>query len=88
MYQASKTGEVYMEKVVLQQKIIMDLENLNTYNAEGCPACNQKFTLGDMAVLACGFWEDGMKYIHENEAVYDTQSALYYERKCYAQKGR
>jgi endonuclease IV len=40
-----------MENVVLQQKIIMDLENLNTYNAEGCLACNQKFTLGDMAVL-------------------------------------
>ncbi len=77
-----------MENVVLQQKIIMDLENLNTYNAEGCPACNQKFTLGDMAVLACGFWEDGMKYIHENEAVFDKQSSLYFERKCYAQKGR
>ena len=64
-------------------KIIMDLEKVNTLNAEGCPACGKKFSLGDMAVLACGAWEGGPKYIHENEAVFDKQKSSYVERKCY-----
>ena len=34
-----------MGKEELNQKIIMDLEKLNTYNAEGCPACGRKFSL-------------------------------------------
>lgn len=61
----------------------MDLEKLNTYNAEGCGACGRKFTLGETAVLACGFWE-GTKYVHEHEAVFDPKTSAYYERKCYA----
>ncbi len=69
------------------QKIIMDLEKVNTFNAEGCPACGRKFSLGDMAVLACGAWEGGPKYIHENEAVFDQKTSAYIERRCY-QAGR
>jgi hypothetical protein len=34
-----------MGKEELKQKIIMNLEKFNTYNAEGCPACGRKFTL-------------------------------------------
>ena len=34
-----------MGKEELKQKIIMDLEKLNTFNAKGCPACGQRFTL-------------------------------------------
>jgi len=51
-------------------------------SAEGCPACKGKFTLGETVVLACGPWE-GMKYIHESEAVFDKKTAMYYERRCY-----
>ena len=61
-------------------KIIMDLEALNTTNAQGCPACGNKFNLGDTAVLACGAWGDGPRYIHENEAVKDTKTSQYFER--------
>ena len=64
-------------------KIIMDLEKVNTFNAQGCPACGRKFTLGDTAVLACGAWEGGPKYIHENEAVFDEKTDRYVERRCY-----
>jgi hypothetical protein len=73
-----------------QQKFIMDLEKLNTYNAEGCPACKGKFNLGDTVVIACGGWAGGPKPIHEREAVYDPQSAAYVERRCYEgrKKGR
>ena len=39
--------------------IIIDLELLNSGNAQGCPACHRKFSLGDIAVMACGFWETG-----------------------------
>ena len=63
------------------QKIIIDLEKLNTLNSEGCPACKRKFTLGETVVLACGSWQ-GAKYIHENEAVFDKKTSTYYERKC------
>jgi hypothetical protein len=66
-----------------RQKTIIDLEKLNTLNAAGCAACGRKFNLGDPVVLACGAWEGGPKYIHENEAVFDTRSASYVERRCY-----
>ena len=65
-------------------KIIMDLETLNTTNAQGCPACGRKFNLGDTAVLACGAWGSGPQYIHENEAVKDATTAQYFERRYYA----
>ena len=64
-------------------KTIIDLEKLNSLNAEGCPACGRKFALGEPVVLACGAWEGPPKYIHENEAVYDTRTATYVERRCY-----
>ena len=64
-------------------KIIMDLEKVNRFNAEGCAACGRKFSLGETAVLACGFWEGGPRYIHENEAVFDRKTATYIERRCY-----
>jgi len=67
----------------MKQKIIMDLEMVNTLNAEGCPACGRKFMLGEMAVAACGNWEGGPKYIHEGEAVLDPKTGLYYERRCF-----
>lgn len=66
------------------QKIIIDLETLNRFNAEGCPACGHKFSLGDVAVPACGYWDGGSKLIHEHEAVYDRTSGVYMERKCWA----
>jgi len=65
-----------------RQKIMIDLERLNRLNAEGCPACKRKFTLGETVVLACGPWQ-GAKYIHENEAVFDKTISAYYERKCF-----
>ena len=61
-------------------KIIMDLEVLNATNARGCVACGRKFNLGDTAVLACGAWGDGSRYIHENEAVLDSRTSQYFER--------
>ena len=67
----------------MKQKIIMDLEKVNTLNAEGCPACGRKFMLGEMAVAACGKWDGGPKYIHEEEAVWDQKTGLYYERRCF-----
>jgi len=65
-------------------KIIMDLEALNATNAQGCAACGRKFSLGDTAVLACGAWGEGPRYIHENEAVQDPGTAQYFERGFYA----
>jgi hypothetical protein len=65
-----------------KKKFIMNLEKLNTYNAEGCPACGMKFNLGDPVVLACGTWQ-GEKIIHESEAVFDKRINTYVERKCY-----
>ena len=64
-------------------KTIIDLEKLNTFNAEGCVACGRKFVLGEPVVLACGAWEGEPKYIHENEAVFDEATATYIERRCY-----
>lgn len=68
------------------QKSIIDLEKLNTLNAEGCPACGRKFNLGDPVVMACGAWEGPPKFIHENEAVFDSQTATYFERRCFASR--
>jgi hypothetical protein len=65
-----------------KQKIIIDLERINTLNAEGCPACGRKFTLGELVVPACGAWEGGKKFIHENEAVFDNRTMSYYEKRC------
>ncbi len=71
------------------QKYIVDREKLNTLNAEGCPACGKKFTLGDTAVFACGAWGSEVKIIHENEAVFDPETGGYVERRCYqARRGR
>ncbi|MEJ2658659.1 MAG: hypothetical protein P8012_15975 [Desulfobacterales bacterium] len=65
-----------------KRTFIMDLERLNTYNAQGCPACGQKFNLGDTVVAACGTW-DGKKFIHESEAVFDEKISAYVDRKCF-----
>ena len=61
----------------------MDLNLLNTHNENGCPACGKKFSLGDIAVVACGAWEGGAKLIHESEAVYDDETGGFVERRCY-----
>ena len=66
-----------------RQTFIIDLEKLNTLNTEGCAACGRKFTLGEIAVRACGAWEGPPKLIHENEAVWDEASATFFERRCY-----
>jgi hypothetical protein len=71
-----------MPKVKPHKKtFIMDLEKLNTYNAQGCPACGNKFNLGDTVVAACGTW-DGKKLIHESEAIFDERISAYVDRKC------
>jgi len=67
-----------------KQRFIMDLERLNRFNSEGCPACGKKFSLGDPVVVACGAWEGGAKVVHENEAVFDRTTGQYVERRCYA----
>ena len=68
---------------VAKHKFMIDLQKLNELNAEGCPACGKKFTLGETAVVACGAWEGGTKAIHENEAIWDDQQGAYVERRCY-----
>ncbi len=65
------------------QTFIIDLEKLNTLNAEGCVACGQKFALGETVVKACGAWEGPPRLIHENEAVWDAGTATFIERRCY-----
>lgn len=72
-----------MENTTLKTKTLVDLELLNTLNAQGCPACEGRFTLGDPVVAACGAWGGGMKYIHESEAVFDRKSSCYVERSHY-----
>ena len=75
-------------EITRREKFIIDLAKLNEYNAEGCPACGRKFNLGETAVMACGAWEGGAKLVHENEAIWDTQSSSYIERRCFdAKKG-
>jgi len=66
-----------------RQTFIIDLEKINTLNAEGCASCNRKFTLGETVVKACGAWEGPPKFIHENEAVWDANSSMFIERRCY-----
>ena len=66
-----------------EHKSIIDLLKLNELNAEGCPACGRKFTLGEPVVMACGAWDGGPKYIHENEAIFDIKTGTYFERRCY-----
>ena len=66
-----------------RQTFIIDLEKLNSLNAEGCIACGRKFTLGETVVKACGAWEGPPKVIHENEAVWDARTATFVERRCY-----
>ena len=61
----------------------MDLEKLNRLNEKGCPACGQKFNLGDPVVLACGSWSEGTRIVHAHETVYDEKSTCYFERKYY-----
>jgi len=65
------------------QTTIIDRELLNTLNAEGCPACGNKFTLGEPVVLACGDWGNRKKLIHENEAIFDKRSGSFIEQSCY-----
>ena len=66
-----------------RQTFIIDLERLNTLNAEGCASCGRKFTLGEIVVKACGAWEGPPKFIHESEAVWDANTATFMERRCY-----
>lgn len=61
-------------------KIFLDLEKLNKLNSIGYAG---KFTLGETVVLACGPWDDGPRFIPENEAVYDPAANTYWERNCY-----
>jgi hypothetical protein len=67
-------------------KTIMDREKLMQHNAEGCPACGHKFTLGESVVLACDAWDGPAKLIHENEAVFDPNTNGYVDRKCWEAK--
>jgi hypothetical protein len=60
-----------------KQKFIMNLELLNLHNSEGCPACGNKFFLGDPVVVACGAWQGSAKMIHEYEAVFDHTTQQY-----------
>ena len=62
---------------------MIDLEKLNTLNAEGCISCGRKFTLGETVVKACGAWDGPPKIIHESEAVWDVKTSSFIERRCY-----
>ncbi|MEH0021840.1 MAG: hypothetical protein V6Z89_19455 [Desulfobacter sp.] len=63
---------------------VVDLNILNTHNHKGCEACNQKFTLGETVVMACGDWPDGCaRLIHEQDAVFDPATRVWYERGYY-----
>jgi hypothetical protein len=63
-------------------KTILDREKLMTH-PKGCPACGQKFNLGDPVVYACGTWGRERKLIHESDAVFDTTTQMHMERECY-----
>jgi hypothetical protein len=67
-------------KIKQKFRTLIDLEKLNTLNEEGCLACGKKFTLGEEVVLARGNWQ-GVKYIHENEAVFDKNTDIHVERR-------
>ena len=73
-----------MKKLNRGFTFMIDLEKLNSLNSLGCPACGQKFNLGDTAVWACGAWEGGAQIIHEKEAVFDPKTKAYVERRCYS----
>ena len=68
-----------------KHRIFIDLEMLNRLNADGCPACRNKFNLGDEVVLAWGQW-NGYRYVHRLEAIYDKSTNTYYERTYYADR--
>jgi hypothetical protein len=68
-----------MGKPGARQKFIIDLERLNTLNAEGCAACGRKFTLGETVVAITG--ESSTRFVHEEEAVYDPKQGAYVERQ-------
>ena len=63
-------------------KTILDREKLMTH-PKGCPACGQKFNLGDPVVYACGTWGRERKLIHESDAVFDTTTQMHMEREYY-----
>lgn len=69
-----------MPKRASGQKGIVDLEMLNTLNAEGCPICGGKFTLGETVVAAVGSWGSERRWVHEREAVWDRARKAYVER--------
>lgn len=67
------------------QKYIVNLNMLNSYNDKGCEACNTKFSLGDTVVMAVGGWPDAYaKLVHDSHAVFDKKTGTYYERGFYA----
>lgn len=63
-------------------KTIMDREKLMT-NSDGCPACGQKFNLGDPVVPAFGSWGEKPKLIHDSDAVFDPKIQMFVEREWY-----
>lgn len=65
-------------------KTIIDREKL--MRLKTCAACNRPFNLGDPVVVACGAWEGSARLIHENEAVYDSSTSSYIEKKCFNAK--
>ena len=44
---------------------------------KNCAACGRKFNLGEPVVLACGAWDGPPEWIHEEETVFDPQTATY-----------
>lgn len=72
-----------MENTTSTQKVLVDLLLLNELNAEGCPACGGRFTLGETAVSGYGAWSGGTKYMHEKEAIFDPKTKAYFERSYY-----
>ncbi len=70
----------------MRPTFIIDLEKINTLNAEGCVACGRKFNLGETVVKASGAWEGLPKFIHENEAVWDESTQSFMERRWYASR--
>ena len=67
----------------MNEKTIVDREMLMTLKS--CPSCKRPFILGERVVLACGNWSGPMRFIHENEAVYDVEEATYVDRRCHGE---
>jgi hypothetical protein len=67
-------------KTIIDREMLMELKS--------CPACGQRFNLGDPVVLGCGAWEGPPRLIHEHEAVFDKKTGLYIERRCAEAKRR